>query len=264
MILRRLTNHVKDQNWFAVAIDFLIVISGILIAFQITNWNEQQQERTELTRAEVVLQTDLAYNYFNAVERVSLTDCRTERLRELAESLMEPGEAWEGMARIDQNSPFPTAIGRVLRSPSRNWGSRLWDTGLARGTFNQMDANRLKQLDDLFKQIEDAEQLQFDILALQSRVKVLSQTTHLSRADRLRYFDIISEIDEQSFWLELISGQIADQIETIGVVVGEELRAIMQEILSPEAHKRREDAYGTCVKRISFPFLENTEAETAP
>ena len=36
MILRRITKHVKDHNWFAVALDFFIVIAGILIAFQIT------------------------------------------------------------------------------------------------------------------------------------------------------------------------------------------------------------------------------------
>jgi hypothetical protein len=44
MILRRLTIHVKEQNWFAVALDFVIVIFGILIAFQITNWREAQQD----------------------------------------------------------------------------------------------------------------------------------------------------------------------------------------------------------------------------
>ncbi|NNC37935.1 MAG: hypothetical protein EX271_06755 [Acidimicrobiales bacterium] len=33
----------KDQNWFAVALDFFIVVAGILIAFQITNWNEARQ-----------------------------------------------------------------------------------------------------------------------------------------------------------------------------------------------------------------------------
>ena len=42
MLLRRITKHVKEQNWFAVALDFFIVIAGILIAFQITNWNEER------------------------------------------------------------------------------------------------------------------------------------------------------------------------------------------------------------------------------
>ena len=45
MILRRLTKHVKDQNWFAVALDFAVVVIGILIAFQITSWNEQRQDK---------------------------------------------------------------------------------------------------------------------------------------------------------------------------------------------------------------------------
>ena len=42
MLLRSLTKHVKDQNWFAVALDFFIVVVGILIAFQITNWNDNR------------------------------------------------------------------------------------------------------------------------------------------------------------------------------------------------------------------------------
>jgi hypothetical protein len=43
MLLRRVTKHVTDQNWFAVFIDFTIVVVGILIAFQFTEWNERQQ-----------------------------------------------------------------------------------------------------------------------------------------------------------------------------------------------------------------------------
>lgn len=45
MLLRRMTQHVKDQNWFAVALDFVIVVAGILIAFQITNWNQARQNQ---------------------------------------------------------------------------------------------------------------------------------------------------------------------------------------------------------------------------
>jgi hypothetical protein len=45
MILRRISEHVKAQNWFAVVLDFVIVVSGILIAFQITSWNEVRATR---------------------------------------------------------------------------------------------------------------------------------------------------------------------------------------------------------------------------
>lgn len=38
MLLRHITEHVRAQNWFAVTLDFLIVVVGILIALQFSNW----------------------------------------------------------------------------------------------------------------------------------------------------------------------------------------------------------------------------------
>jgi hypothetical protein len=45
MILRRLTKHVKDQNWFAVALDFVIVVVGVFIGIQVANWNDARADR---------------------------------------------------------------------------------------------------------------------------------------------------------------------------------------------------------------------------
>lgn len=39
MLLRRITEHVKSQNWFAVGLDFLIVVVGVFIGLQAANWN---------------------------------------------------------------------------------------------------------------------------------------------------------------------------------------------------------------------------------
>ena len=52
MLLRRITKHVKDQNWFAVGIDFVIVVIGVFIGIQVSNWNEA---RTDSEREKVVL-----------------------------------------------------------------------------------------------------------------------------------------------------------------------------------------------------------------
>ncbi len=45
MILRRITEHVKAQNWFAVAIDFVIVVVGVFVGLQVSNWNALQGDR---------------------------------------------------------------------------------------------------------------------------------------------------------------------------------------------------------------------------
>jgi hypothetical protein len=45
MILRSITRHVRDQNWFAVGLDFLIVVVGVFIGIQVANWNDERRDR---------------------------------------------------------------------------------------------------------------------------------------------------------------------------------------------------------------------------
>ena len=44
MVVRRIREHVAAHNWFAVAIDLAIVVLGVLIATQVSNWNEGRLE----------------------------------------------------------------------------------------------------------------------------------------------------------------------------------------------------------------------------
>ncbi len=39
MILRRVIDHVKAQNWTAIALDFVIVVMGVFLGIQVSNWN---------------------------------------------------------------------------------------------------------------------------------------------------------------------------------------------------------------------------------
>lgn len=64
MILRSITKHLKEQNWFAVALDFVIVVVGILIAFQITNWNDARGERQREVQILREIATDLHNDIF--------------------------------------------------------------------------------------------------------------------------------------------------------------------------------------------------------
>lgn len=48
MILRRFKEHIKAENWFAVSVDFLVVVVGIFIGMQVTDWNDERSEKKEL------------------------------------------------------------------------------------------------------------------------------------------------------------------------------------------------------------------------
>lgn len=62
MILQNLTKAFRQQNWFAVAVEFLIVIVGVVIGFQINAWNagrsEQAAAQAYLDRIAADLQAD--------------------------------------------------------------------------------------------------------------------------------------------------------------------------------------------------------------
>ncbi len=74
MILSRITKHVKEQNWFAVVLDFVIVVAGILIAFQITSWNEARQDNViyQQARQRVIEEANMNLLFAQEFTRVAL------------------------------------------------------------------------------------------------------------------------------------------------------------------------------------------------
>lgn len=62
MLLRSITKHVKDQNWFAVGIDFCIVVIGVFIGIQVANWNEERGRKAQEHSYLVLVHKELAQN----------------------------------------------------------------------------------------------------------------------------------------------------------------------------------------------------------
>lgn len=59
MLLRGITQHVKDQNWFAVVLDFIIVVVGVFMGLQVQEWSISQTARAEEIAALSALSEDL-------------------------------------------------------------------------------------------------------------------------------------------------------------------------------------------------------------
>lgn len=45
MILRRLSQSFKEQNWMAIVIEFILLVSGVFLGMQVSNWNQERGER---------------------------------------------------------------------------------------------------------------------------------------------------------------------------------------------------------------------------
>ena len=45
MLLRRVLMHFRKQDWIAIGLDFIIVVVGIFVGLQVSQWNDHRQER---------------------------------------------------------------------------------------------------------------------------------------------------------------------------------------------------------------------------
>lgn len=59
MILRRLTDALRNQDWFTVAVELLIVVLGVFLGLQVNNWNEARVAEQRREQIVAALITDL-------------------------------------------------------------------------------------------------------------------------------------------------------------------------------------------------------------
>jgi len=84
MILRRFSEHVKEQNWFAVSLDVVVVIFGVYIGIYLGEVAQERSTRVEVHEALGVVRVQLEED-LKAVDRIIAY--RQEKLKEPAELL---------------------------------------------------------------------------------------------------------------------------------------------------------------------------------
>jgi hypothetical protein len=82
MILRRVIKHFRNQEWTAIGIDFMIVVFGVFVGIQVSNWNQAQTDRslgekfTERLKADLVVE---AWNYAMLIEYLADVQSNTDK-----------------------------------------------------------------------------------------------------------------------------------------------------------------------------------------
>ena len=60
MILRRLSQSLKEQNWTAIVIEFVLLVVGVFLGIQVSNWNAEREERAREHQLLVELRAEVA------------------------------------------------------------------------------------------------------------------------------------------------------------------------------------------------------------
>src|SRR6476659_2656522 len=61
-MIRRIREHVAGHNWFAVAIDLAIVVVGVFLGTQVSNWNQARIDRERAASYRERLVDELMFN----------------------------------------------------------------------------------------------------------------------------------------------------------------------------------------------------------
>ncbi|MBI1393570.1 MAG: hypothetical protein GC152_12580 [Alphaproteobacteria bacterium] len=107
MILRRVIEHVRTQNWTAVALDFVIVVVGVFIGIQLGNWNDaralRDREKNYLEQLLIDLESDHATGE-RGIASAALVDAAAEIFLEALDGA--PSAAGISDAELIRAVPF--------------------------------------------------------------------------------------------------------------------------------------------------------------
>jgi hypothetical protein len=157
MILRRLTQSLKEQNWVAIGIEFVLLVGGVFLGIQVANWNEERSERIAEIGYMAGLQKDIDYSIGSLrslIQKMEEQQVAREKLYAFAtgpEATLMPDErdrlVLSGLfylAQVDINTvTFETlkSSGRmsVIHSPSLESELQSLDASVATAMRDQAD-----------------------------------------------------------------------------------------------------------------------------
>ncbi|OLF81167.1 hypothetical protein AWH62_00375 [Maricaulis sp. W15] len=167
MILTSITQALRTQNWFAVIVEFIIVLAGVVIGFQISAWNET---RIEHQREALILER--LHTDFTEIET------RTATVIEQLDARIEAGHAFEALLRRNQSEvsdlEFFASLQNAIGTPVPNGRSATYAELVASGEMRLIRSEALREA-----LVEFDEQVRRQELAYASLARLITDNAGL-------------------------------------------------------------------------------------
>lgn len=127
MLLRRIIEHVKTQNWTAIGLDFAIVVIGVFVGLQVSNWNETRQLQNDEYATLVRLQAEAEDVVTFWQEEVFFSNQVSANRRQLLEVLAR------GQVNEEERGAVDDAFMRLGHYPANNPPRTVYNELVASG-----------------------------------------------------------------------------------------------------------------------------------
>jgi hypothetical protein len=196
MLLRRVIEHVRDQNWTAVAIDFVIVVVGVFVGIQVANWNEDRADRTREAVVLAGLAKDMRGDIAKIDEVMRVSSHRMSALGWLIENaggapLPDGFESARGRVTVEPSPPYspddPKTIGFALFILTTLDGNRLaYDTMINTGGIGIIrDGALVREIQDYYASVDRMRTFETDLRANREALVDAQQRAGLSPVDSM-------------------------------------------------------------------------------
>ena len=115
MILRRFSESLKQQNWTAIAIEFVLLVLGVFLGIQVSNWNATQQEHALEAEYIARLQRDFRAIDARVASNVSIWQ----------EKAKAPVRLLADIASFQQRGTWPRGKATILRDLEGTMDGRI-------------------------------------------------------------------------------------------------------------------------------------------
>lgn len=182
MILRRLASAFRQQDWFTVAVETLIVVLGVFIGLQVNNWNEARADRQREAAYLQGLAQDIRIDIADIDEVIRVSTLRLSAMSYLLEQasgapLPDGFDSARGRIDIEPSPPYnandPNTIGIAMFILTTLDGNRLtYDTMINAGGIGIIrNAALARDIQTYYAQVDKA--LSFENALGQSRVELV-------------------------------------------------------------------------------------------
>ncbi|HET7161963.1 MAG TPA: hypothetical protein VFI32_04770 [Rhodanobacteraceae bacterium] len=139
MILRRLTQSLKEQNWTAIVIEFVLLVCGVFLGTQAANWNDERQlqgrRSAALERLHAESEADIAYLRQRLHTLADTAPLRTEALRRLS------ANDWRGA----DPGKMADALDSLQLAPAMSPPQGVYDELISTGLYSELGDPRLRE-----------------------------------------------------------------------------------------------------------------------
>jgi hypothetical protein len=138
VILRRLARNLREQNWTAITIEFVLLVLGVFMGIQVANWNEarnlQQRRAAALERMHGEIEANIDYLQRRIAVLTRDADARNEAFRRLM------ANDWAGADPARMATAFDTTGFAPALSPPKG----VYDELISTGMFAELGNPRLR------------------------------------------------------------------------------------------------------------------------